>query len=190
MKNYVLLLFLFILVLASKAQEQDSLTNPKATVYFTRASGLGTLINFTFFDGEKAIGRFNGGKYMKYECEPGEHLFWARSENKSFVEAELLAGETYIIDVIPQMGAIKASVVLVPVDKNNYKLKPIQKLLASRKAEYFSDIELENLQNEMKEVIERGLEKYHENKNSGHKISKLLPEMTVQKSDLIFVKKK
>jgi len=189
MKNYFLLFSLFILVLASKAQEQDSLVNPKATVYFTRASSLGVLINFTIFDGDKAIGRFNGGKYMKYECEPGKHLFWARSENKSFVEAELLAGERYIIDVIPKMGAIKASVELVPVDKNNYKLKPIQKLLANKRAEYFSETDLENLQKEMEDVIKRGLEKYNENKNSKHKISKLLPEMTIQQSDLIFVRK-
>jgi len=186
-----LLLFLFVLnFFASNAQEQDSISNLKATVYFSRANSLGFLINFTFFDKEKAIGRFDGVKYLKYECEPGEHLFWARSENKSFVEANLIAGQTYLIDVVPQMGGIKAAVKLVPVDVNNYKLKPIQKLFASKKAEYFSEIDLQNLQNEMQEVIERGMEKYNEMKSSGKQIPKLLPEMTVQKEDLIYVKKK
>ncbi|MDX1315030.1 MAG: hypothetical protein R3356_05960, partial [Eudoraea sp.] len=114
MKSFLLGIFLIFPLTFLYAQD-NSESNDKATVYFTRASGLGALINFTYFDGEKAIGKFNGPKYMKYECDPGKHLFWARSENKSFVEAELQAGKVYLIDVLPRMGGLKASVKLVPV---------------------------------------------------------------------------
>lgn len=189
MKN---ILWLFIVLLQSTmlfSQEIEPNNQDKATVYFTRASGLGALINFTYFDGDKAIGKFNGPKYMKYVCEPGKHLFWARSENKSFVEADLKPGEIYIIDVLPQMGGLKASVKLVPVDKNLFKLKRIQKLVSKRDAESFSAEELNELQNEMVEVIARGMEKYNDLKTKGKSIAQLNPEMTVNANDLIFVKK-
>ncbi len=43
----------------------------------------------------------NFGKYFKLEVEPGEHIIWARAENRSFVHANLQAGETYLIDARP-----------------------------------------------------------------------------------------
>ena len=104
----ILVILLTIQSLFIYSQKIDSSLSEKSIVYFTRANSTGALINFTYFDDEKVIGRFNGPKYLKYECNPGKHLFWARSENKSFVEATLLAGKTYIIDVKPKMGAIKA----------------------------------------------------------------------------------
>ena len=189
MKNKLWFLMVVLYSTIVFSQETETNNQDKATVYFTRASGLGALINFTYFDGDKAIGKFNGPKYLKYVCEPGKHLFWARSENKSFVEADLKSGEIYIIDVLPQMGGLKASVKLVPVDKNKYKLKRIQKLVSKRDGESFSEAELNELQNEMAEVIARGMEKYNDLKAKGKSIEQLNPEMTVNANDLIFVKK-
>lgn len=189
MKKILILICIFFQI--SLSFSQDSLPSKgKATVYFTRANGLGALINFTYFDGNKAIGRFNGPKYMKYECEAGKHLFWARSENKSFVEAELEAGKIYIIDVIPRMGAFKASVSLVPVDKSNYKLKHIQKLISKRDSESFSQSELDALNSEMSSVSVTGMERYNKLKEKGKTIPMLTQDMIVEKKDLIFVKKK
>jgi len=188
MKNIVLLLLAFQSIIIY-SQNIESTQTEKSVVYFTRANAVGALINFTYFDGEKVIGRFNGPKYLRYECNPGKHLFWARSENKSFVEANLISGKIYIINVIPKMGAIKASVKLVPVDKKNYKLKRIQKLLSKRETEIFSESELNQLQNEMSEIILRGMERYKKMKEKGKKILKLSPEMTVDQKDLIFVKR-
>lgn len=182
------LLILFQIVLLN-AQNIESALEDKSTVYFTRAKPSGFLINFTYFDGEKSIGKFNGLKYMKYECKPGKHLFWARSENKSFVEANLKAGETYIIDVIPRMGALKPSVKLVPVDKKDYKMKKIQMLVSNQKPQIFNESQLAELQDKMSDVIVRGLEKYKQLKEKGKRILQLKPEMTVTEKDLIFIKK-
>lgn len=63
----------------------------KAVVYFVRTSGLGFAINFTYIDSVTLIAKANGTNYVRYECDPGNHLFWARSENRDFVEAELEA---------------------------------------------------------------------------------------------------
>jgi len=86
------------------------------------------------------------------------------------------------------MGGIKAGVRLVPVDKQDYKLKKIQKLIAKKQPKTISDSELEMLQNEMSEVIGRGMEKYQKEKEEG--VPQLKPDMTIKKEDLIYTKKK
>ena len=91
-----------------QAQTIKPAPTDKAVVYFVRASSLGALINFTYFDSSKVIGRFSGPKFLRYECEPGEHLFWARSENRDYIKGNLEAGKIYVIDVIPQMGSSKS----------------------------------------------------------------------------------
>ncbi len=190
MKRTLILLLILLQSLFLFSQDFDSNSKDKSTVYFVRASGLGALINFTYFDGEKPIGRFNGPKYMKYECDPGKHLFWARSENKSFVEANLKAGGIYLIDVLPTMGGLKAGVILIPVDKNNHRLKAIQKLVTKRESESFDGLKLNDLQNKMSKVIVRGMKKYNRIKDKGGKVPQLTSEMTVNEEDLVFVKKK
>ncbi|GAA4276735.1 hypothetical protein [Aquimarina mytili] len=196
MKIKFCLIIIFFQSLLTFSQSVDSPSEEKTIVYFTRASTLGALINFTYFDGEKPIGRFNGYKYMKYECSPGEHLFWARSENKSFVEANLEAGKIYLIDVIPQIGGIKAAVKLIPVDINKYRkkykyrLKRIQKLISKREPISFDENELEELKEKMTDVVTRGLKKHSQMEKRNLEVLVLSPELTVTKEDLIFVKKK
>jgi len=190
MKRTISLLLILLHSVLLNAQNVDSNPEDKSIVYFTRAKSSGFLINFTYFDGEKVIGKFNGLKYMKYECDPGKHLFWARSENKSFVEADLKPGGIYIIDVIPRIGGIKPSVKLMPVDKNDYKLKKIQKLVSGQEPQMFDESQLTELQNEMSEVITRGMEKHKQLREKGKKILQLKPEMTVTEDDLIYEKKK
>ena len=185
------ILFLIILgAITTMVNGQDETNaDEKATVYFVRASSLGAVINFALFDGEQVIGRINGMKYMRYECDPGKHLFWARSENKSFVEAELEPGKTYLIDVIPQMGGIKAGVALMPVDKSNYKLKRIQKLVSKKEPVSFDANELAKLQSKFTDVIERGMSRYEKRKAKDGTIRILSSDMTIDHQDLVFLKK-
>ena len=141
-------------------QSIEPAPSEKAVVYFVRSSMFGFAINFTYFDSTKVIGRFNGHKFLRYECDPGEHLFWARSENRDYVKADLEAGKIYVIDVIPQMGAVKAGVRLVPINSSNYKMKKTQKLLTKGKSESFTERELAVLQKETVDIVARGLERY------------------------------
>ena len=161
-----------------KSQEIPPAPADKSVVYFVRASGLGFAINFTYFDSTKLIGKSNGTNYIRYECEPGHHLFWARSENRDFVEAEVEAGKIYFLEVVPQMGAIKASVQLKPVDPSNEKtMKRILKIFNKKGPETFSPGELEKEAENSKDVMERGLEKFREEKEKGKKTDRLEKEM-------------
>jgi len=188
MKKLTLICLLSVSYLFAYCQTVPGAPADKAVVYFARPSGLGALVNFTFFDDETAIGRFNGGKYMRYTCEPGAHLFWARSENKSYVKANLEAGKMYVIEALPQMGGFKAGVRLIPVNPLTYKMKFIQKLVTKRSPVAFTPQMLAGLQVKMKEVIKRGKEKYA--KMDSDKIPLLLANMTIEPSGFTFVKKK
>jgi hypothetical protein len=102
-----------------KADRPTVISQDKATVYFVRPSGIGFLINFQVWDGDKFIGLSQAKSYFRYECEPGKHLFLAVSENKTFVPAELAVGKRYYIVASPQIGFIKARVGLTPVKKGS-----------------------------------------------------------------------
>src|SRR5262245_4332351 len=121
MKTLFMLLVCVLVSATTFAQGITPAPDDKAVVYFVRTSSLGFAINFSYFDSTKLIGRFNGPKYIRYECAPGAHLFWGRSENRDFVEAEVEAGKIYFIEAIPKMGAMKAAIQLEPVDPNDPK---------------------------------------------------------------------
>jgi hypothetical protein len=167
MKKF-LLLFLFTTAF-SFGQELDIPKEGKAIVYFTRYDAAGFLINFKYFDGEKYLGKFNHGKYMVYECEPGKHIFWSKSENYDFVDATLEAGRIYIIDSRPQMGAFKAGVQLVVFNKelNNYDRykKRIFKSLVNGQRYIASEEDLKSEETDIKDTIQKGLGKYNKLKN-------------------------
>ena len=76
-------------------QEIAKPSEGKSLVYIVK-SGAGYLINFRIYDGDKFLGALNGFSYMVYECEPGKHLFWAASENRDFIEADLEPNGVYV----------------------------------------------------------------------------------------------
>ncbi|MCH7402673.1 DUF2846 domain-containing protein [Belliella kenyensis] len=173
----LLLISVLGITLNSFSQTLKSPPEDKALVYFVRSNGTGALINFKFFDGEKYLGKFNGMKYFIYECEPGEHVFWAASENRSFVEAELQSGKTYVIDVRPTPGAMKSAVKLIPVTADNAKaMKHINKLISKKEP---IDLDAKDFSNEAEDLdffIQNGLKKYMNDRSKEKSITQLKPE--------------
>ncbi len=56
---------------------------------------------------------------MRYECDPGENLFWASAENKEFVNANLKDGGTYIVIGENKMGMWSTGIRLIPITYMN-----------------------------------------------------------------------
>lgn len=189
MKQLILLGFFLLTCQTVYAQDVAPAPEDMAVVYFVRPSFLGLARTFTFFDGDKAIGRFGGVKYMRYTCPPGEHLFWALAENKSFVKADLKAGHIYIIESEALLAALSLSVKLRPVDVKTYDfLGPIQRLVSKKPPVTFTPKELAQLQSKKKKAIERRLEKY--DKINPDRVLELHPNMTAAPEDFVLVKKK
>jgi len=124
---------------------------------------------------------------LVYECEPGKHVFWASSENKSVIEAELEAGKVYIINSEVRMGILYAEVELLPFDNNPNSYKNIKKYDLRKKmilnsiSEHKEYIPLaEELAIEAKEfekLISNGLEKYNKLKAQGRELAQMPKEM-------------
>lgn len=171
-KKLILATIFFLYNLVCLSQDIPPAPQDKAVIYFVRTSSLGFAINFSYFDSATFIGKTSGTNYVRYECEPGRHVFWARSENRAFVEAEVDAGKIYFLEVIPEMGALKAQVDLKPVNPSDEKtMQKIFKLMKKKSPETFTEEQLR--QDENKDVIARGLDKYNDDKAAGRTMKKL-----------------
>jgi hypothetical protein len=183
-------LLLLIFSINVQAQELNKPSEGKAMVYFTRVEAMGFLINFKYFDGEKYLGKFNYGKYLAYECDPGKHLFWAKSENSDFVEAELEPNKIYILDSQPQMGAFKAGVKLIPFNndptfyKNEKKYNRIKtrmlESITSGESYSMSEEDVKEAEQDLQELTKRIMEKYDKKKTENEVITQMPKEMFFQ----------
>lgn len=95
-------------------KENNTNKNPapagdKATVYFIRNSGLGSLIRMTIeCDGQK-IGSTKPKQYVYTTLDPGEYTFASKGgENKATLGVRLEAGEVYYIKQQVKMGIVAA----------------------------------------------------------------------------------
>ena len=152
-------------------QEIQKPSEGKSLVYFLR-TGAGPLLNFRIYDNDKFLGALSGFKYMVYECEPGKHMFWAASENRDYVEADLEPNGVYVINAEGQMGAFIASVALNPLSPNEFKDKRTfyQVVKMAKRQDYTPQTD------DKTENIQKGLERYKDLKaNNAAKIKFLDP---------------
>ena len=103
----------------------------KALVYFLRPSNLGYKINAAVYDDEKFVGFVPYNQKLPYFADPGEHMFMVVSEAADFLKADLAAGKTYYIQVVPRMGAWRARFSLAPVTKTDLQSARVQKWITN-----------------------------------------------------------
>ncbi len=101
----------------------------KAVVYFVRVTSYGFAISFEYFHQDKYIAVAKGKSYLRYECDAGKQLFWASTENKEFITADLAPGGTYMVIVNVAMGFAKARVSLTPITDADKEIFPRAKEL-------------------------------------------------------------
>ncbi|MGK7390557.1 MAG: hypothetical protein ACNS60_09400 [Candidatus Cyclobacteriaceae bacterium M2_1C_046] len=155
-------------------------TPGKAVVYFARVTKFGLAISFDFFHNDQFIGDFKGSNYMRHEVNPGKHLFWASSENKEYVTADLKAGETYIIIVDVIMGAWKARVGMNPLGPDDEVLERAVKLINKKPPKNTSEKDIEKTQNKLEDrnFIAEQLENY-ENRKDSKPYPHISPDMAI-----------
>ena len=101
----------------------------RALVYFLRPKTLGFKIHAAVYDDESFIGFVPYGQKLPYSTEPGEHLFMVVSEAADFMKAELSAGKTYYVEVVPRMGAWRARFSLSPYTKDQLQTEAVRKII-------------------------------------------------------------
>ena len=155
----------------------------KTVVYFTRVTSYGFAAAFDFFDQDKYIGNFKGKNYLRYECEPGEHLFWASSENKEFITADLKEGETYIIMVNVIIGVKKAQVGLGPIASDSNSFEKAQDLINKKKEVVISEKEIDAKTKKLEKIdfMSNNLDKYENEWKDSKNFRHLSADMAIPK---------
>jgi len=139
---------------------------------------MGALMNFRFFEENSYLGKFKGKNYIRYECEPGEHMFWVKAENIDFIETDLTAGNIYLVENNAVIGEFSAGVKFRIVDYSNEKqMKRINKLLAKKEAKTFTEEQLLEDEKEMSEIIQKGMQKVQEKIKEGKEIKRISSDM-------------
>lgn len=138
-------------------------TEGKSVVYFVRLSAFGGADAFEYFHQDRYIGAFKGSNYLRYECEPGEQLFWASSENKEFLTSDLQAGGSYIVIVDIIMGFWKAHVGFTPISMNDTeKFERAKKLILDKKPSITPPEKIEKTNKKLEKFIPEMLKLYEE----------------------------
>lgn len=184
LKKVLLFFVVFSGLSAVSAQKvtNQSIDKPaagKSLVYILK-TGAGMLLNFRVYDKDKFLGAIPSGKYLVYECDPGEHLFWAVSENRDYVEANLEPDSVYVLNAEGQMGAFIASVSLRPLKPTEFRDKKVfyQVIKNDKKMPY------QPSQDTKTENIAKAMEKYNDLKSrNANKIAVLSSDMKFENAD-------
>lgn len=178
------LLFTFLLgvtLLFSQKVTKQEIKKPnegKSLVYIAKTGG--PLVNFRIYDKDKFVGVLTGMKHIVYECEPGEHLFWAASENRDYVEATLEPNKTYVLVAEGLVGMFVSRVNLLPLNPNEFK----DKRYFYQIIKYTKEQKTIDNSGDKSENIKKGLEKYTDLKQEkSSKIKVLEPSWNFENAD-------
>lgn len=197
---FVILLALLFGVSPTAAQGFKPPAEGKAVIYFTP---IYKVPKYKFFHNEKYIGIINKRNYIRYECEPGQHLFWASSGNKEFITADLKEGETYLVIVVSTFNILKYNVGFVPYnyykdehaiwgtigwapkgtsssDKDSKKiLKKAKKIIVKKPSNLASNSEAEEENARLQEFIKEQLVNYNEEWKHKQNFKHISPDMAL-----------
>jgi hypothetical protein len=87
----------------------------KALVIFLRPEERAGETQAVVYDGTQFIGVVWEFWAVGYQADPGEHRFMVISEAADFMDADLVAGRTYYVEVRPRLGAWRARFSLRPL---------------------------------------------------------------------------
>ncbi len=181
MKPIQVLLIILLCSFSLPAQEFTPPKKGKSVIYIVRMqAGALSMADFYFFDTNKLIGYFHGAKYIRYECDPGEHLFWARSENRDFITANLLKDKIYLIEAVPVLGAMKDGVRFNFLDMNDGVIRERLKKILDKEPVTLTDEKWKKKMEELQEPIDKGLAKYKEEVAAGKKMLRIEEGMFIK----------
>lgn len=76
----------------------------KALIYFVRTQNFGGAISVQLVADKRPMSWIRRKTFVVHECDPGKHEFASISEGGSLLDAEVLAGKVYYVQVAIHMG--------------------------------------------------------------------------------------
>lgn len=170
----------------------------KAVVYFVRTvKGTGILAYPGVFCENGPIGILSYRNFIRYECEPGDQLFWILRGNispitftnyKQFIDTKLLAGKIYLIEVRVLIEGIRMEPVNPVTDLDRLdRIKSVLNSKSSIKANKMMKKKDYHKKKIHKSWTKLGMEKYPEFVEKG-KVDQLYSHWFVEPEDLLINK--
>ncbi len=150
----------------------------KAQVIFLRPIRLGWKIASTVYDDDTYISTVTHNTIVTYVTEPGEHRFMVIGESADFLAAELEAGKTYFVNVIPRMGVWKARFSLGAFDNKPETIAKIREWVASGYAVQPNELGAQWAADNRESIIEKKA-KYLPKWEARDDVPRILPEYGV-----------
>jgi len=121
-----------------------------------------------------------GKDYIRYECDPGENLFWASSENKEFLSADLKAGGTYVVIVDVVTGFWKNHVGFTPISENDTELLERAKKVIMKEAPFITpQAKIDKENKKLEKFIAEELEHYEKETKDKYNFRKVSSDMAL-----------
>ena len=183
------IIVLLTLMVVSKCMYSQGFQPPapgKSVVYFVRTAGYWKMTLY-FFNQNQFIGDFKHKDYIRYECQPGKQLFWAKSENAEFLEADLKEGGTYIIhvDIIFGTGFAKSNVGFTPINFNEKeRFNPCKEQILSKSPVKQTEAYIEKMNQKMKKTITKNLDLYEKEWKNTKKFRHITQDMAIPIEDI------
>jgi hypothetical protein len=181
---FFILLSLLISTVITNGQGITPPQGEEAVVYFVRVTSYGSN-KFEFFHQDNYIGEFRGKEYLRYECEAGKQLFWASSENKEFLTAELNPGGTYIVIVDVVIGFWKNHVGFTPISKDDTELlQRAKELIKNQPPVEVTDAEIQKKEKKLSDFIPEMLQRYENEWKNEHNFRHLSADMAIPEEEM------
>jgi hypothetical protein len=90
-------------------------------VFYRESSFKGGAIRFNLNQGQEPIGSLPSGTTLYRYVEPGQHTFWSQVISKDSITIDVVAGETYYIKGVTQMGLLAGRPKLVLATESKAK---------------------------------------------------------------------
>lgn len=164
MKTKITFMLLLVLLTGSSIFSQgfQPPAPGKAVIYIARISNYANRLTFKYFHQDKYIGIFKGKNYMRYECDPGQQLIWASSENKEFIACDLKEGGSYIILVDIIIGASRGRVGFTPITSDDERFIKAKELINEQPPVVTPQNKIDEENKKLATFIPNQLQKYND----------------------------
>ena len=109
-------------ILHAQSAEPPQVKEDKGLIIFYRKSALkGGAIRLNLNHGQEPIGALKSGTTLHRYVEPGQHTFWSQAISKDSVTLDVVAGKTYYIKGVVQLGLVAGRPKLTVVPESEAK---------------------------------------------------------------------
>ena len=115
-------LILSLPILHAQSTELPQVKEDQGLIIFYRASAFkGGAIRFNLNHGQEPIGALKSGTTLHRYVEPGQHTFWSKVISQDSVTLDVVAGKTYYIKGVVQLGLVAGRPKLTVVPESEAK---------------------------------------------------------------------